>query len=148
MTCTTNTILRKKPAFLPSTESGILAVIIDDQVKTTSKPTAGHEAMLDQTQETSCWKTPQLITCTEPSSLSANPASFPQHARSVVRTKKKRSVRGSRKDVGEWRPNRSQRLSREVEESEPLLACPFVKHNPLASPGCWEFAAENLARLK
>ncbi|KAH6862635.1 hypothetical protein B0T12DRAFT_481294 [Alternaria alternata] len=104
--------------------------------------------MLDQTQETSCWKTPQLITCTEPSSLSANPASFPQHARSVVRTKKKRSVRGSRKDVGEWRPNRSQRLSREVEESEPLLACPFVKHNPLASPGCWEFAAENLARLK
>lgn len=40
------------------------------------------------------------------------------------------------------------RSRRQAENVDARLACPFVKHDPVVSPDCWNVAVDNLARLK
>lgn len=123
-------------------------------VITTSKFTAVNEAMTDQLRPTlypdaalpnhadlrfeQRNRSPFFV---------PNPTSAPGPAYSSTTTTKKRSARDKCKDDADLRQSHRRRLSK-----EPLpnasLACPFAKHNPITSPGCWNFAAENLARLK
>ncbi|OAG17100.1 hypothetical protein CC77DRAFT_279089 [Alternaria alternata] len=123
-------------------------------VITTSKFTAVNEAMADQLRPTlypdaalpSRADFPFEQRNRSPSFV-PNPISAPERTYSSTTTTKKRSARDRCKDDADLRQSRRRRLSKEP-LPDASLACPFAKHNPITSPGCWNFAAENLARLK
>ena len=123
-------------------------------VITTSKFTAVNEAMADQLRPTlypdaalpSRADFPFEQRNRSPSFV-PNPISAPERTYSSTTTTKKRSARDMCKDDADLRQSRRRRLSKEP-LPDASLACPFAKHNPITSPGCWNFAAENLARLK
>jgi hypothetical protein len=71
-----------------------------------------------------------------------------QQQSSTETQSKKRHIRSNSIDDGDTDGTRRRRLKMDIRELDRPLACPFAKHNPITSPGCWDFAGENLARLK
>ncbi|CAN9477675.1 unnamed protein product [Alternaria alternata] len=68
--------------------------------------------------------------------------------RPVIKTKMKRCAQDCSDDDEISHQHHRKRPMKGTKDSNTPLACPFAKHDPIASPGCWDFAAENLARLK
>lgn len=122
---------------------------IHDALRTTNEPITNGEAMAKFTQNP-MYRNPNYwpykpYTETPPSF--PEPTPITQQAKSATRTKRKRRVQSSRKVGADPRQHCRPRLMEDVDETRPL-ACPFAKHDPINAPGCWEFAADNLARLK